>query len=669
MLKTKDLFILNLSLVLIALGFVAAVLAPQHFLPIPSFYQEIGAGAGFLLAFTISVVGGLLRARWQLPWASISALIFIVLLLVGVRIHPEASLDYMLWPLGALLIAAMAAWYGHNVARQGGAERLIGVLLFSFFLAGMGTALLIWVQLFNPGGESFWLFPRQVLQAPSGNLGQRNQSALVLGFGLMALAYWGRQGVAYVVAKRALVAALMLLLVSGIALTQSRVAFGFLFVVGLCFGMLWAEPRSRFRAALLGVLGVGLAYLMLQWIIYVGLGLGQLFPPGTQRLVDRGLGQRLGMLQVAWAEFKSHPIFGGGFGSFSDWEFRLGLQQAHPLFSTNAHNIFAQIGAEFGISGLLALLVPGCISLWLISRQLWGTGLAAWPAWKVPALGVCVMLLGYSMTEFPLWYVYYLIPFALCWGVLDSTAVQWPVTRSVQVLLGLLPLIMLAFMGWASARYIDIVKLTALAADSSVYKKYQGIYQRNLQNIIVSPGFSPIVEALNFYSLSVDPFMLREKIALGERAVGNYTGAWFMQKLAYLYALNKKPNNSALTLAKACAFYPDACPEVRESLHHLQSLDPNIYDPVARIFATLPQSTLQPVNVNALKPWEHGDTGTVVTIDPKKTWFGFDLAFYASGVGKEGANGGTFVTAQSPGKAVGHGANSERQQGSAEPKP
>jgi O-antigen ligase len=636
------------ALALISIGFIAATLSPQHFLPIPSFYQEISAGAGLLLASLVLLSSGGLRDGWKIPWSALTALALIVVLLIGVRVHPESSVDFLVWPIGSLLIAAIAAWFGHQFARSGHADWMLNGLLFSLALVALGTSMVLWVQLFLPNQQSLWLFPRQALQAPSGNLGQRNQSSLLLGFGLLAFAYWGRHGVHRLLTKRSLAIIGILFLVSGMTLTQSRIALGFLLIAGLGLGTLWAPPARRWRGAFLGVIAIGSLYAILQWLIYTGFGLGQLFPPSTQRLADRGVGQRLGMLHVAWAEFTTHPIFGGGFGSFSDWEFRLGLQQKHPLYSTNAHNIFAQIGAELGLLGLLALLLPGCISLWFLVRRLWKEGLGHWAEWTIPSLGFCAMLLGYSLTEFPLWYVYFLIPFALCWGALDRTAIALRITPSIKFLLALIPLLMLAFMTWSSMRYFEIVKLTAMATNNSIYKENKSIYQKKLQNIISSPGFSPIIDALNFYSLSVDPFMLKDKVALGERAASRYIGAWFLQKLSYLYAIDHNPTKAAQTLAKACAFYPDDCPDVRDSIRHLQTLDSKIYTPVVAAFLKLPQSKIQPIYVNILKPWVRGDQGTMVTIDPKKTLFGFDLAVYASGLSQRELKSGAFIAAPAP---------------------
>jgi O-antigen ligase len=631
------------ALTLIFIGFIAATLSPQHLLPIPSFYQEIAAGAGLLLgAFTFLFSRGL-QGDWNIPWSSLTALALVAVLLIGVRVHPESSVDFLLWPVGSLIVGAMAAWLGHQFARAGHADWLINGLLFSLALLALGTTVVLWVQLFLPNQQSLWLFPRQVLQAPSGNLGQRNQSSLLLGFGLLAFAYWGRHGVPWLMTKRSIAILAILFIVSGMALTQSRIALGFLLISGLSLGALWALPTRRWRGALWGLFIIGSLYAILQWLIYTGFGLGQLFPPSTQRLADRGIGQRLGMLHVAWAEFTSHPIFGGGFGSFSDWEFRLGLQQSHPLYSTNAHNIFAQIGAELGLFGLLALLLPSGISLWFLIRRLWKEGLGQWPGWTIASLGICAMLLGYSLTEFPLWYVYFLIPFALCWGALDQTAIALRITPSVKFLLGLIPLLMLAFMSWSSMRYFEIVKLTAIATNNAVYKENKSIYQQQLQSIISSPGFSPIIEALNFYSLSVDPFMLKDKVALGERAASYYISAWFLQKLSYLYAIDHNPKKAAQTLAKACAFYPNDCPYIRNGIIHLQTLDSKIYSPVAIAFFKLPQSKIQPTNVNILKPWMHGNKGSTVTIDPKKTLFGFDLAVYASGLSEKELKSGTFI--------------------------
>lgn len=628
----KPLWVLNFALALLGFGFVVAVLTPQHFLPLPAFYQEVGMAVVAIAATLLLVAVGGLRDGWALPWSSIAAISIAAVMVIELRFSQAPYQDASIWPVGSLLTAAMAAWFGHTMARSSLADLLLRVLMSAFIVAGIGTAIVLWVQLVRPGEQTLWLFPRLPLQPPSGNIAQRNQAALILGFGLIGLTYWARFDSSYMHLKRLAAVLGGILLISATTLTQSRIAFGFLGIAGVAAGLLWVAPGRRIHSALIGLVVVGLMYLTLQWLIYTGFGLGQLFPPATRRLADRGIGQRIGMLRVAWAEWKAHPWLGGGFGSFSNWEYRLGLEQPQPLYSTNAHNLFAQIGAEFGLLGVAALLFPTLVSLAHMSAQLARNGIAKLEDWKIAALAICAMLAGYSLTEFPLWYEFFLIPLALCWGALDHTALHIRLSRTAASLLLLIPCVMLWFLGWASLRYFDIVKLTAFGQDVTFFRKHEVAYQKNLQKIINSPGFSPQIDALNFYSLSIDPFSLKQKIALGERVAGSYTAAFFIQKLALLYALNHNYKESAMAFSKECAFYPNECSAVRDIVSQLKTKDPSSFGPVAQIFFKSPQANVQFVNKNVLRPWEQGDKGTIVTIDSGKTLFGFNLARLAAGI-------------------------------------
>lgn len=622
-----------------------AILSPQHIFPVSSFYQEVAVAAVLLLATAAVVAAGALRSGFSLPWAALAPSGLLVVALLGLLLHRPSYPDALVWPLGSLLVAIIAAWLGHAWGRAGQGERLLRLWLVAFAVAAIGTVAVMWVQIFQPSMVALWLFPRQPLQAPFGNLAQRNQAALVVGFGLLALAYWGRQGVQRATLKRVLTVIGMLWLVAGLTLTQSRIGFGFLFVAGVAFGLLWAPAQRRLLGAVLGVVALFAAYALMQWLIYSAFGLGQLFPPGAQRLLDRGAGQRLGLWAVALQEWRAHPVFGGGFGSYAAWDYHLALEQAQPLFADNAHNLFAQIAAETGTAGLLVVLLAlagSALGMW----QSWvRQGLQLWTDWRIPLLGVCAMVAGYSLTEYPLWYVFFSVPFFMAWGALDATLVTLRPSRSVRVLLVALPLAMVSYLGWAAMRYAEVAKLSqAVFMPNTMPMPADELAQR-IRVAVNSPGFSPYVEALVFVQMSTDRFMLPDKIALGEGVVATYSSPVLIAKLATLYGLDGQTERAARHFARLCAYFPNDCENAARNIAELKKQYPQQFNPVAKRFFTMPQSKIKPTNVNVLRPWEKHADGTTVTIDPSKTLFGFDLALYASGLAQQGVKGGRFIAA------------------------
>lgn len=633
----------RIALSLIATGFVLAILSPQHFAPVSSFYQQSVAAATLALAAVVLMLSTASHDRWQLPWSWVVAVLLMLAIVIGIATHPGNAADMAIWPLGALACAAIAAWLGHALAQDGKAQTLSAALMAAFVLSAVGTAVVCWLQVFYPAYKTLWLFPRPVLSAPFGNLAQRNEAALVLAFGLVGLGYFSRHGTPYSGWRRALASCTAILLLSAIALTQSRIGLAFTLTAGAAVGMLWADPTRRLRGLILGMVAFALGYLALQWLVYDAFGLGQLFPPGTQRLMDRGLGQRLGMLQVAWAEFFAHPILGGGFGSFASWEYRQALHNSAPLYSTNAHNLFAQIGAELGVLGLLALIVPASISLVGILRNLFREGICRWTAWQITNLAALLMIAGYSMTEYPLWHTYFLIPTALLWGAMDSTAMTFRPSRTIRVLLGTVPVLMVAFLLWAGVRYYAIAQLYDYVYGFKNYQAARMEFKERLDPLFFSPGFSLYTDALSFYSLSVDRFMLKDKLALGERVVLAMPNAYFIENLGMFYALNNQPGLAAQTFAKACVLEPSQCEAISQDVAHVAERHPKEFDLALQQFRALPQYGIRPKVANVLRPWDRHTDGTVVTIDPSNTLFGFDLALYASGLAQMGVKSGTFL--------------------------
>lgn len=635
----------SLAAWMLMLAWVGAATSPQHYFPISTFYQELGVAAAVLVATALQLATPASRSGVALPWAAMPFIGVALLGLLGMLLHRTADPDAMIWPLGSLAIAVMAAVLAARWSAQGYSERLLQAWAWAFLLGGVGTALSMWLQVFAPDTMAIWLFPRSPLQAPMGNIAQRNQAALFLGFGLLALAYGLRANVRRCIVI-VLAAPLIVLLTTGIVLSQSRIGMAFLAVAGLFGGMMIGPPPRRAISALFGVVAAAALYGLLQWIIYSGFGLGQLFPPGLQRLADRGIGQRLGLWQIAWEAFKAHPLLGVGLGNYVQWDYRLALSKAQPLFATNAHNLFAQLAAETGLLGLLMVIVPAAISA-ARSWKAWACrGLQVWENWRFLALGVCLMVLGYSMTEYPLWYVFFAVPFAMCWAVLDTPAVVLHPSREWRWPFGTLLLAALAFCAWSAHAYVNIAKASGEVFLSSAEIANSTTVHESVRDALRVPGFSPYADALVFAQMGADHFMLPDKIALGERVVTTYSSPQLIANLATLYGLAHDTTAAAHSFARLCAYFPDDCSHARENLRALQKKNPKDFDPVASLFFSMPQSHIKPQAVNVLRPWDHHAKGTVVTIDPAKTWFGFDLALYASGLAQQGFQEGSFLTTQ-----------------------
>jgi len=645
----RSVVIFSLSVGLLLLAWVGAAISAQHYFPISTFYQELAVAAAVLLAAVLQFIERPKEPSVIVPWIAVPFGGVALLGLLDIALHRITYADAMIWPMGSMAVAAIAALLAARWAAQGYSERLMQVWAWAFVLGAIGTALSMWAQVFLPDTVAIWLFPRSPLQAPMGNIAQRNQAALFLGFGLLALGYALRcrqRRRSALVVSVVMAAPLVMLLISALVLSQSRIGMAFLAVAGVMSGMMLGAAHRRVTSALLGLVASIALYILLQWVIYTGFGLGQLFPPGLQRLADRGLGQRLGLWQIALEAFKAHPIIGIGMGNYVQWDYRLALSQSQPLFANNAHNLFVQLAAETGLVGLLVVIVPSCISVARAWASWANRGLQAWESWRFLALGVCLMVLGYSLTEYPLWYIFFAVPFAMCWAVLDTPAAVLRPSREFRWLFGALLLIALAFCAWSARAYADIAKASAEVFLSPAETANSPSVQDSVRKALRAPGFSPYADALVFALMEPDHFMLPDKIALGERVVTTYSSPRLIAKLATLYGQAHETAAAARSFARLCAYFPDDCGHARENLLTLKKTNPEDFAPVARMFFSMPQSRIKPQDIDVLRPWDHHAEGTVVTIDPSKTWFGFDLALYASGLAQQGLSGGRFLATQ-----------------------
>lgn len=199
------------------------------------------------------------------------------------------------------------------------------------------------------------------------------------------------------------------------------------------------QKRNWLRWALLAAV----AYLVMRWVL-----------PGNHVAVQPSL------LDVWAAAFKiglEHPWLGVGVGNVGWQSFVSISQPAVPgkvgVFY-HAPNAFLQLWLEFGILGLLALLVA--IITWLKSikwselnlEQLW-------------TLSTVALILAVSMFSAPFHHVFYLMIFSLLLGVADEKhqAVRMPIAGAIGSGLTSAAIILaLATAGIANARLIEAQK-------------------------------------------------------------------------------------------------------------------------------------------------------------------------------------------------------------------
>lgn len=385
------------SLIALMLAVTLPVLGAHHFLPIATFHQEWLAFALGLAAFApLAFIRG--GAVMQFPRIFVLPLGLILLVWIqvatdlGVRFEQATLLSlYLTW---ALMLMVTTLHLQTALGQKAFGDALArGLLCGALALAATGIA-----QRWLPEIGQPWIF--SATGVISGNLAQPNNFADYCWLGIVCAIHLLRRPATFPSFRAACVPAIPLLAALSLLSGSRSVYF---YAVAVTLWSLWLAARTETpQRRTLQIAGLALIPLLL--LLQLALGQGEHSVTSAQRIVEQGSYDpvRLTLWRAALAMFSEHPLLGSGYDSYSR-EFFTRIAD-HPIngvgIPEHSHNLFTEIGAEFGLGGLLLLLVTG-----------WGWMRAALrqrePTTQL-AIGLLLVLGIHSMLEYPLWYAHFL---------------------------------------------------------------------------------------------------------------------------------------------------------------------------------------------------------------------------------------------------------------------
>ncbi len=538
-------------------GFVGVpFLVPTAPEPIPSFDAEWLAAALGLLAMVVAAVACPDRLRhW--PRSACVFLAFAALVVgqmaAGATAHPRmAALAclYLLW-------AAGLAWLGAAVRSRGDGDRILDLAAAAIALAACLDAVAALFQLYGiPAVLRSWILPMDDLR-PGGNLGQPNHLALLMLWGLASLARLAvRPGTGR---RMALLLALpALLLVVGLDASQSRA--GVLAAIALGAVVWVTGPRLAPAAPRRLRIGVILAAVALALPMGMGVpraGIEQ--PDGRFTEAAARADQRPTLWIGAMTVFAEAPLAGAGHGRFAGRFFEIAPDLPAPrpdVMTTHAHNAILQIAAEYGLAGL-AILVLGAIA-WGAGVRRSASGIGVWACWLVIPAAV------QSLFEYPLWYAYFLGPFAFALGAAEGPRLEFGGRRVVSLV-------------FAAASLVGAVLLSDLWRDFDVLRAFRGAgrqallaqgddaLDRRLDALGRRSFLAVYVEVGRHRALSPDASALPAKLAFSREVLRTAPLPDVAWRHVVLLELADDPAAAALARRRAMASYPADAIRVRPS--------------------------------------------------------------------------------------------------------
>ncbi len=414
-----------LVLVGLLIGVTLAPLFAFNQTPSATLYNQLLAFFGFGVTLLGLACGGVLNRGWRLEPVSGA----LVVMLAAALTAP--LLNGLPWSIAlsgaAMLFGALVLIQGAQAVQAAHHHRLVTLFCLALVGAGLLSAIVSFVQFFVPSWADGTFIARTGLAGRAvGNMRQPNHLASLLLWSCVAAVWLGQGGWLernLGSARRATVAlcGLLFLFVLCVLFSASRTGFigvGLLAAWGLGSwlisvrragaGGLRAGPRLALSFT---PVMFGLSWLLVRvWTHASGHAFG-----AETRLSDEGAGSpsRLAILRNTWSLLQQNPWTGTGWGDFNFAWTMTPFPDRPVAFFDHCHNMVLQLLVELGWpAGLLVvgLLFAGFLLAW--KRSLHDVSGARFCAFMV------VLMIGlHSMSEYPLWYAYFLLPAAFAYGL------------------------------------------------------------------------------------------------------------------------------------------------------------------------------------------------------------------------------------------------------------
>jgi Virulence factor membrane-bound polymerase, C-terminal/O-Antigen ligase/Protein glycosylation ligase len=423
------------GLLIIGLGF----LMPGHYPPWPAFENQLAAALGSAL---IGLGALALKLPWRWPAPSIVA--FLV-----------AAVPLLQWALGQISFVADAVvpavyllGFGLTIAAgyqftQHDANKWPAALMAALLAAAcvsVALAAMQWLDVRLPG---FVVVDLRAGTRPYANLAQPNHLALLLALGLAATFYFFESRRIRGVTAAVLAAWLAF----GIVMSQSRTSW----LAALALVAWWAAGKRR-AGLRLGLAPFAVGLLLFAAMLASWSQLNQ----AMFKIQEGSFEQRTRIdtrpgLMVAMLKSVGHsPWVGFGWNQVILAQEAVAFEQdagQRPLH--NAHSTPLDLVLMMGLPLGIALLIA--IAWWLWRRL---HTIDDGPRWSLGFAVIAVVV--HTITEFPLDYTYFLLPFGLLVGTLGALTPGTLAWRAPRWSHALVLLASIAMTGWIAVEYRQV---------------------------------------------------------------------------------------------------------------------------------------------------------------------------------------------------------------------
>lgn len=391
--------------------------------------RRVGPQGGFVIEMTSTVIALVLVLgvclmgyfRTKPPVISVMLFGFAALIAAQARIMQLSWLSQVDLTASVLLVAALCTWAVSSWQQQS-PQSLFKWVAWALLLGVVLQTGVMWLQYLGLTKHFHGWVSYSASTNIMGQLGQRNHLGHYLMWGMVSVIYLKHTGAI----SRWFAALLVFWLGLSMGLIGSRTLIVYLIAISMLatvwrvvFGAKWTASLLWIMTALVWVLVVQLSFQSVLSFLNQApaqTGIERLIAAGDAP-VDSG---RSVEWRKAWLSFLNSPLVGHGWAAYSSQSFLLHDQSADFLgrvpvgaLFTHCHNSVLQLLSEVGLLG--TLWIAGCL-LFLVYRCL---RYAHRPE-SFFILALVTVSICHSLLEYPLWYVYFLLPFMIFWSLVPT---------------------------------------------------------------------------------------------------------------------------------------------------------------------------------------------------------------------------------------------------------
>lgn len=527
-------------------------LAPGHYYPWISFQNEIVAAVGGLLFCGAAITGGREGLAWPrlATFAALVALVPLIQLLSGQIAFVSDGVLVLLY----LLALAAAISVGAELTRTEPKAFLDGLFggLLAAGIVSVGLALVQWLGL-GPVGYVAWIPPGD---RPFANLGQPNHLASLFALALLG-GLWLYETHRISGKVFALVAAWLLV---GLVMSRSRMVWVVVFVVS--GGWLLLHRRVTMRVKPKELLGF-VALFVLGVLLWgpMSEAVGTVAPVSIAERVQAG-GGRLRIWSALVDALLESPWVGYGWSQVSRAGFAGSLDHyTGEAMLRNSHNTLLDLLIWNGIP--LGLLIVGGLVFWLVQQARQCDS-----ARRGIVLAAVLVIAVHATLEFPLEYLYFLIPTGLFVGALAGWDASVPLQRLPRALAAAIFAVLLGMTAWVASEYSRIEEA------SRDNRMLAAGYARSAELPDVVLLDEPR-EYMRFWRTQARAAMPEAQIEWMRKITERNPAPPSLLRYALALGLNSRPQDATDTLVRLCNMHNAArCDEGRKSWGQLQSQNP-----------------------------------------------------------------------------------------------